>query len=39
MAKAQNVAGQFVFDVHTHFVHDDFDHKELLGGSDVVASV
>src|ERR1700694_5496037 len=31
MARAKNLAGQFVFDVQTHFVRDDFDHKELLG--------
>ena len=30
-ARAQSLAGQFVFDVQTHFVRDDFDHKELLG--------
>jgi len=37
-AKAQNVAGQFIFDVHTHFVRDDFDHKELLGLNDFAAA-
>jgi predicted TIM-barrel fold metal-dependent hydrolase len=31
MARAKNLAGQFVFDVQTHFVRDDFDHKELMG--------
>ena len=30
-ARAQSLAGQFIFDVQTHFVRDDFDHKELLG--------
>jgi uncharacterized protein len=30
-ARAQGLAGQFIFDVQTHFVRDDFDHKELLG--------
>jgi uncharacterized protein len=29
-ARAQGLAGQFIFDVQTHFVRDDFDHKELL---------
>ena len=29
-ARAQGLAGQFVFDVQTHFVRDDFDHKGLL---------
>jgi len=29
-ARAQSLAGQFIFDVQTHFVRDDFDHKELL---------
>ena len=38
LAKAQSVAGQFVFDVHTHFVRDDFDHKELLGLNDFAAA-
>jgi uncharacterized protein len=37
-AKAQNFAGQFIFDVHTHFVRDDFDHKELLGLNDFAAA-
>ena len=27
----QGLAGQFIFDVQTHFVRDDFDHKQLLG--------
>ena len=31
LARAQGLAGQFIFDVQTHFVRDDFDHKELLG--------
>ena len=26
LARAQSLAGQFVFDVQTHFVRDDFDH-------------
>ena len=30
-ARAQSLAGQFIFDVQTHFVRDDFDHEELLG--------
>jgi predicted TIM-barrel fold metal-dependent hydrolase len=30
-ARAQELNGQFIFDVQTHFVRDDFDHKELLG--------
>jgi len=29
-ARAQGLAGQFIFDVQTHFVRDDFDHKKLL---------
>jgi predicted TIM-barrel fold metal-dependent hydrolase len=29
-ARAQGLAGQFIFDVQTHFVRDEFDHKELL---------
>jgi predicted TIM-barrel fold metal-dependent hydrolase len=29
-ARAQGLAGQSIFDVQTHFVRDDFDHKELL---------
>ena len=33
-ARAQSLAGQFVFDVQTHFIRDDFDHKELLGLND-----
>src|SRR5215475_8452555 len=33
-ARAQSLAGQFIFDVQTHFVRDDFDHKELLGLAD-----
>jgi uncharacterized protein len=31
LARAQSLAGQFIFDVQTHFVRDDFEHKELLG--------
>src|SRR5499426_3459501 len=34
MARAQSLAGQFIFDVQTHFIRDDFDHKELLGLGD-----
>ena len=30
-ARAESLADQFIFDVQTHFVRDDFDHKELLG--------
>ena len=29
-ARTQSLAGQFIFDVQTHFVRDDFEHKELL---------
>ncbi len=29
-ARAEGLAGQFIFDVQTHFVRDDFEHKELL---------
>jgi predicted TIM-barrel fold metal-dependent hydrolase len=29
-ARAQGLAGQFIFDVQTHFVRDDFDQKGLL---------
>jgi hypothetical protein len=29
-ARAQSLADQFIFDVQTHFVRDDFDHKALL---------
>src|SRR5689334_14659331 len=29
-ARADGLAGQFIFDVQTHFVRDDFEHKELL---------
>jgi len=36
-ARAKNLSGQFVFDVQTHFVRDDFDHKELLGLGDYAA--
>ena len=31
LARAQSLAGQFIFDVQTHFVRDDFKHEELLG--------
>ena len=31
LARAQTLAGQFIFDVQTHFVRDDFNHDELLG--------
>src|SRR5205823_2106077 len=34
LARAQSLADQFIFDVQTHFVRDDFDHKELLGLAD-----
>jgi uncharacterized protein len=30
-ARAQGLSGQYIFDVQTHFVRDDFNHKELLG--------
>src|SRR5499433_2709230 len=26
-ARAQSLAGQFIFDVQSHFIRDDFDHK------------
>src|SRR5882724_5654825 len=29
LARAQTVAGQFIFDDQTHFVRDEFNHKEL----------
>ena len=29
-ARAERLAGQFIFDVQTHFVRDDFNHPELL---------
>ena len=29
-ARAERLSGQFVFDVQTHFVRDDFNHNELL---------
>ena len=31
LARTQDLAGQFVFDVQTHFVRDDFDHARILG--------
>jgi len=31
LARAQSLAGQFILDDQTHFVRDDFAHKELLG--------
>jgi predicted TIM-barrel fold metal-dependent hydrolase len=31
LARAQSLGGQFIFDVQTHFVRDDFKHEELLG--------
>src|SRR5438067_563029 len=31
LARTKSLAGQFVFDVQTHFVRDDFNHQELLG--------
>lgn len=34
LARTQRLADQFIFDVQTHFVRDDFDHKELLGLAD-----
>jgi uncharacterized protein len=27
LARAQSLSGQFIFDVQTHFVRDDFEHK------------
>jgi hypothetical protein len=29
-ARAQSLSGQFIFEVQTHFVRDDFNHSELL---------
>ena len=29
-ARAERLAGQFLFDVQTHFLHDDFDFKRML---------
>ena len=29
-ARAQSLAGQFIFDVQTHFVRDDFDNARVL---------
>src|SRR5919109_3276621 len=29
--RAKSLQGQFIFDDQTHFVHDKFQHKELLG--------
>jgi predicted TIM-barrel fold metal-dependent hydrolase len=37
LARAQSLAGQFIFDDQTHFIRDDFDHKELLGLGDFAA--
>ncbi len=37
LARAQSLTGQFIFDDQTHFVRDDFDHKELLGLGDFAA--
>src|SRR6266853_1869307 len=31
LARAQTLAGQFIFDDQTHFLRDDFTHKEMLG--------
>src|SRR5579883_219230 len=31
LARQQSLSGQFIFDDQTHFVRDDFAHKELLG--------
>src|SRR5216683_2113989 len=36
-ARAQSLAGQFVFDDQTHFIRDDFNHPELLGLGDFAA--
>jgi hypothetical protein len=30
LARTKSLAGQFVFDVQTHFVRDEFKHQELL---------
>src|SRR5499427_1903275 len=37
LARAQTLGGQFIFDDQTHFVRDDFAHKELLGLGDFAA--
>src|SRR5579864_6393744 len=37
LARAQSLAGQFIFDDQTHFIRDEFDHKELLGLGDFAA--
>src|SRR5215469_18069225 len=37
LARAQSLAGQFIFDDQTHFIRDDFEHKELLGLGDFAA--
>ena len=31
LARAQSLAGQFIFDVQTHFVHDGYKEEGLLG--------
>lgn len=31
LARAQSLAGQFIFDVQTHFVHDGYKDEALLG--------
>ena len=31
LARAESLAGQFIFDVQTHFVRDDFEQEGLLG--------
>jgi len=36
-ARAQSLAGQFVFDDQTHFIRDDFNHNEILGLGDFAA--
>jgi uncharacterized protein len=36
-ARAQSLSGQFILDDQTHFIRDDFNHKELLGLGDFAA--
>src|SRR5499427_8225887 len=37
LARAQSLAGQFIFDDQTHFIRNDFAHKEILGLGDFAA--
>ena len=36
-ARAQNLSGQFIFDVQSHFIRDDFTKEGLLGLGDFAA--